>query len=105
MSVVAHAPSAGPAASSSLPRRPALLLSVLLDSGLAVGAYLAAYWLRFRGDRLETFLPGAWSTLPFVMVGQLAALVAARAYARRPRIDWLLRVTAGVGAGQGRPVV
>ena len=99
MSVVAHAPSAGPAAGSPLPRRPALLLSVLLDGGLAVLAYLAAYWLRFRGDRLETFLPGAWSTLPFVMVGQLAALAAARAYGRRPRIDWLLRVIAGVMAG------
>jgi homopolymeric O-antigen transport system permease protein len=99
MSVVAHASSAGPAASSPLPRRPALLLSVLLDGGLAVGAYLAAYWLRFRGDQLEAFLPGAWSTLPFVMIGQLAALAAARAYIRRPRIDWLLRVIAGVAAG------
>jgi lipopolysaccharide transport system permease protein len=99
MSVVAHASNAGPAASSPLPRRPALLLSVLLDGGLAVGAYLAAYWLRFRGDQLETFLPGAWSTLPFVMIGQLTALFAARAYARRPRIDWLLRVIAGVVAG------
>jgi ABC-2 type transport system permease protein len=76
-----------------------LLLSVLLDGGLAVGAYLAAYWLRFRGDRLEAFLPGAWSSMPFVMIGQLAALAAARAYARRPRIDWLLRVIAGVVAG------
>src|ERR1700676_4674656 len=82
MSVVAHAPSPGPAASSPLPRRPALLLSVLLDGGLAVLAYLAAYWVRFRGDRLEAFLPGAWSTLPFVMIGQLAALAAARAYVR-----------------------
>jgi len=99
MSVVAPASNAAPAAGSPLPRRPALLLSVLLDGGLAVGAYLAAYWLRFRDDRLETFLPGAWSTLPFVMIGQLAALAAARAYARRPRIDWVLRVIAGVVAG------
>jgi lipopolysaccharide transport system permease protein len=99
MSTVADASSAGPAAGSPLPRRPDLLPSVLLDGGLAVGAYLAAYWLRFRGGRLETFLPGAWSTLPLVMIGQLAALAAASAYARRPRIDWILRVIGGVVAG------
>ena len=99
MSIVARAPVAAPAESPPLPRRPALLLSVLLDGGLAFGAYLAAYWLRFRGGRLETFLPGAWSTLPLVVIGQLAALAAARAYAPRPRIDWLLRVIGGVVAG------
>jgi lipopolysaccharide transport system permease protein len=99
MSTVAQASSAGPAASSPLPRRPDLLPSVLLDGGLAVGAYLAAYWLRFRGGRLDTFLPGAWSTLPLVLIGQLGALAAASAYARRPRIDWILRVIAGVVAG------
>src|SRR6202171_1658598 len=105
MSVVTYDISAGRGAGSSLPQRPPLLLSVLLDGGLAVGAYLAAYWLRFRGDRLETFLPGAWSTLPFVMIGQLAALAAARAYVRRPRIDWLLRVIAGVVAGTATSAV
>jgi lipopolysaccharide transport system permease protein len=99
MSVVVRASIAGPAASSPLPRRPALLPSVLLDGGLAVGAYLAAYWLRFPGGRLEAFLPGALSTLPFVIIGQLAALAAARAYARRPRIDWLLRLIGGILAG------
>jgi lipopolysaccharide transport system permease protein len=105
MSVVAHVSRAGPAASSPLPRRPALLLSVLLDGGLAVGAYLAAYWLRFQGGRLETFLPGAWSTLPVVMIGQLAGLAAARAYVRRPRIDWILRVIAGIVAGTATSAV
>ena len=85
--------------SSTLPRRPAWLLSALLDGALAMGAYLTAYWLRFRGDRLGTFLPGAWSTLPFVVAGQLVALGVARAYARRPRVDWLLRVIGGVVAG------
>ena len=64
-----------------------------------MGAYLAAYWLRFRGDRLGAFLPGAWSTLPFVVAAQLVALGVARAYARRPRIDWVLRVIAGAVAG------
>ena len=71
-----------------------------LDSGFAVGAYLAAYWLRFYGDRLVAFLPGAWSTLPLV-AGQPAggALFAVRAYAPRPRVDWLVRVIAGVALG------
>ncbi len=99
MSVVARPPSGGPIGDPLLPRRPAAWLSLLLDGALAVGAYLAAYWLRFRGDRLETFLPGAWSTLPFVMTGQLVALGVVRAYGRRPRVDWLLRVIAGVVAG------
>ena len=76
-----------------------MLFSLLLDGGLAFGAYLAAYWLRFRGDRLDTFLPAAWSTLPLVMTGQLLALVVAGAYARRPRFDWILRVIAGVVGG------
>ena len=90
---------AGAVDGSALPRRPAWWLSVLLDGVLAVGAYLAAYWLRFSGDRLEAFLPGARSTLPFVLTGQLLALVAAGAYTPRPRVDWLLRVIAGVVAG------
>ncbi len=64
-----------------------------------MGVYFAAYWLRFQGDRLETFLPGAWSTLPVVVASQLAVLVAVGAYARRPRIDWLLRVLGGILAG------
>ena len=82
-----------------LPRRPSWMFSALVDGGFGVGAYLAAYWLRFYGGRLEAFLPGAWSTLPLVVLIQLAALVAARAYERRPRVDWLLRVTAGVTIG------
>jgi lipopolysaccharide transport system permease protein len=98
MSVVAHDTSAA-VAGPQLPWRPAWLLSVFLDCALGIGAYLASYWLRFQGDRLETFLPGAWSTLPFVVVGQLVALVAAGAYARRPGVDWLLRVIVGVVAG------
>jgi lipopolysaccharide transport system permease protein len=82
-----------------LPRRPSWIFSALLDGGFAVGAYLGAYWLRFYGDRLEAFLPGAWSTLPLVVLMQLGALGAVGAYARRPRVDWLLRVIAGVTIG------
>jgi lipopolysaccharide transport system permease protein len=99
MSVAVHDVSATDVAGSQVPQRPAWLLSVALDCALGAGAYLASYWLRFQGDRLEAFLPGAWSTLPFVVTGQLMALVIAGAYARRPRIDWLGRVIAGVVIG------
>jgi ABC-2 type transport system permease protein len=86
-------------------RRPQLFLrphpfySVLADTGLATIMYLASYWLRFQGDHLETFFPRTLSTLPLVVVAQMAALQALRAYARLPRVDWLLRVVLGVFAG------
>jgi homopolymeric O-antigen transport system permease protein len=99
MSVVAHDPNAARVAASQLPRRPAWPLSVLLDCGLGIAAYLVSYWLRFQGERLETFLPGARSTLPVVVGGQLVALLLAGAYLPRPRMDWLSRVVAGVVAG------
>jgi ABC-2 type transport system permease protein len=99
MSVVADDRSAASAPDCQLPQRPAWLLSIVLDGALGMSAYLASYWLRFQGDRLETFLPGVWSTMPIVVTGQLAALVVARAYASRPRIDWLGRVIAGVVGG------
>jgi ABC-2 type transport system permease protein len=99
MAVVARDTISGPVSDSRLPRRPAWLLSVLQDGGLAVGAYFTAYWLRFHGGRLEMFLPGAWSTMPFVVIGQLVGLAVVGAYAPRPRVDWLLRVVAGVVVG------
>ena len=99
MSVAAHDPNAARVAGSQLPRRPAWLLSVLLDCALAIAAYLASYWLRFQGERLEMFLSGARSTLPVVVAGQLVALVLAGAYVPRPRLDWLIRVIAGIIAG------
>ena len=61
--------------------------------------YLAAYWLRFQGDRLESFLPRTLSTLPLVVVAQLIALWALRAYVPRPRVDWLVRVVLGAFVG------
>lgn len=84
---------------SSLPRRPAWALSLVLDAVFATVAYLVAYWVRFDGDRLDQFLPGARATLPYVVGAQIAALLAVGAYMRRPRVDWLLRVVAGVVAG------
>jgi ABC-type polysaccharide/polyol phosphate export permease len=99
MSVVAHDPNAARVAGSHLPRRPAWLLSVILDGALGLAAYPASYWLRFQGERLEAFLPGAWSTLPVVVAGQLLALVLAGAYVPRARMDWLSRVIGGVIGG------
>jgi ABC-2 type transport system permease protein len=82
-----------------LPRRPGWALGIVLDGVLAAAANIAAYWLRFQGERFEAFVPGAWSTTPFVIVGQLAALVLAGAYGRRPRLDWLFRVIVGIIVG------
>jgi ABC-2 type transport system permease protein len=61
--------------------------------------YMAAYWLRFRGDRIEAFLPKTLEALPWVVGVQIAAVLMAGAYASRPRVDWLARVIAGVVAG------
>jgi len=82
-----------------VPRRPSWPLSVFVDGCLAAVTYFAAYWLRFPADRLGTFLPKVWTTMPWVVAGQLGALAATRAYARWPRIDWLARVISGVVAG------
>jgi ABC-2 type transport system permease protein len=90
---------------TALPRRPGLWLSLPLDAVFAVAAYLTAYWLRFHGRQLEEFLPNAWSTLPYVVAGQLAALGALGAYTRRPRNDWLFRLVAGIVAGTAAATV
>jgi ABC-type polysaccharide/polyol phosphate export permease len=82
-----------------LPRRPGWALGIVLDGLFAATANVAAYWLRFQGGRFEDFLPGALSTTAFVVVGQVAALVMAGAYDRRPRLDWLFRVIIGILAG------
>ena len=87
------------ALSDSLPRRPAAWLSVLIDGAFAVAAYLGAYWLRFSGGQLESFLGAAWASLPIVVTGQVLSLAALGAYARRPRLEWLLRVICGILAG------
>jgi ABC-2 type transport system permease protein len=91
-------PAAG--AGVQLPRRPPFLLSLFIDGALGGGAYLISYWLRFPGEKLATFLPGAVSTLPFVVACQLLALVAVQAYApNTPRLRWFLRGFAGILIG------
>ena len=105
MSVVLRSTVLGAEGDTALPQRPRLWFSVLMDVGLVIGTYLVTYWLRFHGDRLELFLPGAWSTLAFVAFAQLAALAIFGVYARRPRADWLIRVVAGVVIGTTASVV
>src|SRR5262245_56358297 len=85
--------------STGLPRRPAWVISLLIDGAFAVAIYFVAYWLRFEHGSLATFLPGAWATMPWVVFGQVAALAAVRAYARWPGVTWLARVVAGIALG------
>jgi ABC-2 type transport system permease protein len=99
MQVVLADPPPDAQQNSILPRRPALALSILADLALAITTYFVTYWLRFGRERLEMFLPGAWSTLAFVVMAQLAALGTLGAYARLPRLDWLIRVVAGAAVG------
>ena len=99
MSAVVPPPVADSTNGSQFSTRPAMLLAVVLDAGLAVFSYLAAYWLRFEDEQLGTFLPGAWTTLPFVVGGQVATLALVGAYAQRRRTDWLMRVVGGTVIG------
>jgi ABC-2 type transport system permease protein len=99
MSVTVHDTIAPPIASSLVLTRPSWLLGVLVDTVLGIGVYFASYWLRFDSARLPAFLPGAWSTVPLVVVSQILALIALGAYTPRPKESWLARVAAGVVLG------
>ncbi len=96
------APDPGAAGARDRPRevrRPVWVLSLLLDAGLGVCAYLAAYWLRFEAARFAAFLPSVWSTMPWVVVAQLVALAMVGAYSPQNRASWLVRVIAGALLG------
>src|SRR3954452_16309060 len=99
MSVIAHSAVAGPIATAVVPVRPSRLVGLFLDALLGVSAYIVSYWLRFDSERLATFLPGAWSTVPLVAGAQILALGALQAYAPRPKASWLSRVVAGILLG------
>jgi ABC-2 type transport system permease protein len=105
MSVAAHDTFAGPVGAAVVPVRPSWLLGVFLDALLAASAYIASYWLRFDGEELALFLPGAWSTLPLVVGAQILALGALQAYAPRPKASWLSRVVAGIVLGTAASAV
>jgi lipopolysaccharide transport system permease protein len=99
MSLVVHDAVAGPGDAAVVPVRPSWLLGVFLDALLGVSAYLVSYWLRFDSERLPTFLPLAFSTVPLVVAAQILALGALQAYAPRPKASWLSRVVAGIALG------
>ena len=80
-------------------RRPVWPVGVLMDALLGIAAYLAAYWLRFHGGSLATFIPGVWSTAPLVVSAQVLVLALLRAYARLPKGSWLTRVAVGTVLG------
>lgn len=88
-----------PTTDTVLRRRPEWIASVALDATFGTACYLVSYWLRFTGGEFRDFLPGARATLPLVVITQIAGLFLFRAYAHRPRIDWIFRVVVGVGAG------
>lgn len=78
-------------------RPPARPFFVLLDAGLAAGAYGTAYWLRFPSDSWEMMFAAIFPTATTLVAAQLAALLMAQAYAPRPSL--MLRVVAGIVAG------
>jgi len=95
------APVAAPAPHSRL----AFALSVGVDAAVAVGAYFAAYRLRFDGTAPETFLIRAWVAAAWLVTGQLVALALWKVYSVRPIVDWLVRVTLAVATGTVAAVV
>ena len=76
-----------------------------LDAVLAAAIYFGVYWTRFPGGQLAAFLPGFWFTLPWVMTGQLLALVVAGAYRADARATRVLRVVVAVIVGTATSVV
>ncbi|HXH07148.1 MAG TPA: ABC transporter permease [Vicinamibacterales bacterium] len=98
MSLVARQTAGRPPAPRRAWGRPPWPLACLVDAGLAAGALLLSYRLRFVADQLAAFLPGAWAIQPLVVGCQLAALALARAYSAKVDL-WPLRVLAGVIAG------
>jgi len=99
MSLVVDDTVAGPVGTAVVPVRPSWLFAVCLDALLGASAYIVSYWLRFDSERLATFLPVAFSTVPLVAGAQILALGALQAYAPRPKASWLSRVVAGIALG------
>ncbi len=86
----------------SLVEQPASRLTALaVDVVLAVGCYFAAFGLRFDAAEFAQFLPSALRTLPLVVVSQVAALFAFRAYTYRQGRRWFPRLLAGILVGTG----
>src|SRR4029079_17181592 len=93
---------AGAVGTAVVPVRPSWLFAVCLDALLGASAYIVSYWLLCDSERLATFLPVAFSTVPLVAGAQILALGALQAYAPRPKASWLSRVGARRELGQSR---
>jgi len=81
------------------PLRPAVWLSVLIDGTLAAGIGIAVEWLHVGGFGSPLSVPLWGRNLGIVVAAQLTTLALLQAYAQRARLDWLLRVIAGVIVG------
>ena len=90
---------AAPAAVVRTSKRPPLWLSFLIDALLAVGTAVAAFWFGSRVAGSERPFADMPRLLPIMIVLQLIALLALQGLARRPPIDWLVRVAGGVLSG------
>jgi lipopolysaccharide transport system permease protein len=78
--------------------------SVVLDAAIAVATYLLAYRLRFAGDTLAVFLPGAWATSAIVASGQVIGVWLAGVYQERAIADKVRRLMVGAGIGTAAAV-
>lgn len=81
------------------PAPPAAPWALLPDALLSVSSHLLAYRLRFADERFDLFLPTALTSLPFVVICQLAALAVAGIYRPGSRYRLVSRLLASVIAG------
>lgn len=72
---------------------------MLLDGALALAVYLLAYRLRFSGEALAAFLPGAWETAAVVAAGLVLGAWAAGVYRERPIGQKVRRLLIGSALG------
>lgn len=73
--------------------------SVALDALLAYACYHLAYRVRFSGEALALFLPGAHATAGWVVGGQILGALLAGVYVERPIGAKVKRLLIGIGLG------
>lgn len=81
------------------PLRPAVWLSVLVDATIAGVIAIAVERLHVGGFGSPLSVPLWGRNLGILVAAQLMTLALLQAYAMRARLDWLVRVIAGVIAG------
>src|SRR5262245_54294695 len=90
---------APPITAPPAPLRPAVWLSVLVDATIASVIAVAVEWLHVGGFGSPLSVPLWGRNLGILVAAQLITLALLQAYATRARLDWLVRVIAGVIAG------